>query len=68
MTIIAERIYEIVHDLPDDKAAEILDYSEFVKARESQHEGDFFALAGLWGKRDVNQAQLRKQAWPDRQT
>ena len=68
MTTIAERVHEIMQDLTEDKAAEVLDFAEFVKARSSQDEGDFFAMAGLWEGRDVDQAQLRKQAWPDRQT
>ena len=67
MSNIAERVHEILKDLPEDKAAEILDFAEFVKARESQDERDFFDLAGLWEGRDVDQAKLRQQAWPDRQ-
>ncbi len=67
MSNIAERIYEIMQYLPDDKAAEILDFAEFVKARESQDEEKFFAVAGLWEGRGLDQAQLRKEAWPDRQ-
>jgi hypothetical protein len=67
MSSIAERVYEIMQGLPEDKAAEILDFAEFVKARENQNESDFFSMAGLWEGRNIDQAQLRKQAWPDRQ-
>ena len=67
MSSITERIHEILQDLPENKAAEILDFAEFVKARESQDEEKFFAVAGLWEGRGLDQAQLRKEAWPDRQ-
>ena len=26
----------------------------------------FFALAGLWKDRDINQSSIRNNAWPDR--
>ena len=27
-------------------------------------EDDFFALAGIWQDRDINQAMIREKAWP----
>lgn len=65
MSTIAERIYAIVRELPESKAAEILDFAEFVKARESAGRGDFFALAGLWAGRDIDEESLRAKAWPE---
>ena len=67
MSNITERVHEILKDLPENKVAEILDFAEFVKARENQDEEKFFAVAGLWEGRGLDQAQLRKEAWPDRQ-
>lgn len=64
---ITERICQILQELPETKAAEILDFAEFVNARESRQTGDFFSLAGLWEGREIDQAELRKRAWPDRQ-
>ena len=36
-------------------------------AKQPKAAGDFSALAGLWGDRDVTLESIRKQAWP-RQT
>ncbi len=66
MSNIAQRVYQIMQDLPEDKAAEILDFAEFLKAKANQDETNFFAMAGFWEGRDVDQEQLRKQARPDR--
>lgn len=30
---LAERLYEMVRNMPDDKAAEVLDFAEYVKER-----------------------------------
>jgi hypothetical protein len=27
---------------------------------------DFFALAGIWAKRDISRESLRQSAWPER--
>ena len=66
MSNIADKIYEIIRDLPEAKAAEILDFAEFVKSRDIEEQDDFFALAGLWEDREIGQESLRKQAWPQR--
>ena len=66
MSSIADKIYEIIRDLPEAKAPEILDFAEFVKSREVEEQDDFFVLAGLWENREINQESLRKQAWPQR--
>jgi hypothetical protein len=35
MSIIAEKIFEVVKTLPDQQAAEILDFAEFLQARQT---------------------------------
>jgi hypothetical protein len=55
MSNIADKIYEIIRDLPEAKAAEVLDFAEFVKSREVEEKDDFFVLAGLWENREIEQ-------------
>jgi hypothetical protein len=63
MSSSADRLYEIVRDLPEDKLAEIIDFAEFLKAKTAAEKPDFFAFAGLWDEREISQESLRKQAW-----
>ena len=65
MQTIADRFYEIMRNLPDAKAVEILNFAESVQAGNAADENDFFALAGLWEGRNIELASLRKKAWPE---
>ena len=56
-----------IQNLPKYKPTEALDFMESTEAKSSQNEENFFAVAGLWQGRDVDQAKLWQQAWPDRQ-
>jgi hypothetical protein len=66
MSSSAEKLIEIIRELPESKLAEILDFAEFVKTKETTENEDFFSMAGLWEGRDIDQESLRKQAWPQR--
>ncbi len=66
MSSIADKIDAIIRDLPEAKAAEILDFAEFVKAQEVAEKEDFFAMAGLSEGWEIDQDSLRKQVWPQR--
>ncbi len=40
--------------------------SDVATTIDSEQSEDFFALAGLWAGRDIDQTSLRKLAWPNR--
>lgn len=71
MSSIAEQIFEAVKALPEQQAAEVLDFAEFLKAKAGKQlaenidstENEFFSYAGLWQDRDISQESLRKEAW-----
>lgn len=49
-----------------------LDFVEAIETSQETHQpettdDEFFALAGIWADRQIDQASLRQQAWP-RQT
>ena len=67
---IAEKIYETVKTLPEQQAAEVLDYAEKLKNKgletvdkSEPGQADFFSVAGIWQGRDVTEASLRDLAW-----
>lgn len=46
-----------------------LDFVEAIETSQEAHQpettdDDFFALAGIWADRQVDQTSLRRQAWP----
>ncbi len=46
-----------------------LDFVEAIETSQEAHQpettdDEFFALAGIWADRQVDQASLRQQAWP----
>ena len=45
-----------------------LDFVEAIETTDAptkeERDEDFFALAGLWAKRDITQDNLRQKAWP----
>jgi Protein of unknown function (DUF2281) len=72
MSIIAEKILETVKTLPDQQAEEVLDFAQYLQSKAGQKaegqlptNGDFFACAGIWKDRDINQETLRGMAWRD---
>jgi hypothetical protein len=66
VSTIADQIYQIARDLPEAKAAEILEFATFIKDEETVGNGDFFAMAGIWQSRNIDLDSLRRQAWPER--
>jgi hypothetical protein len=65
----------VIHVRNKEKAAllfKLLRSLDFVEAIETSEEtvqtetadDEFFALAGIWADREVNQTYLRRQAWP----
>lgn len=66
MSSIADQIYRIARDLPEAKAAEILEFATFIKDKETLENGDFFAMAGIWESRNIGLESLRQRAWPER--
>lgn len=65
MQTVADKVFEITRNLPESKAAAVLKFAESMQASPEDEENDFFALAGLWKGRDIDQASLRKKAWPE---
>jgi len=64
MASLIEKITEIVNALPEQKAEELLDFAEFLRAKQSIVSPEFFDLAGIWEGREIDQAELREKAWP----
>ena len=65
----------VIHVRNKEKAAllfKLLRSLDFVESIETSEErvknetanDDFFALAGIWADREINQTSLRRQAWP----
>ena len=65
----------VIHVRNKEKAAllfKLLRSLDFVEAIETSEEAlktettndEFFALAGIWAGREVDQTSLRRQAWP----
>ncbi|MDD2760977.1 MAG: ribbon-helix-helix protein, CopG family [Methylomonas sp.] len=66
----ARPIEKVTQGIAAADCGEVLEHEEVIKEMEAIAQpvsgGDFFDCAGIWEARDIDQAAIRAQAWPDR--
>lgn len=66
----AQQIEKITQGIAAADRGEVIEHEEVIKEMEAiaqpTSSDDFFDCAGIWHDRDIDQADIRSKAWPDR--